>query len=101
MYINYSIIINSIFYNYSIKFIIIDLSDIMTIRCVSCGEEYEDDEVIYNCEKCGSVLEVEVEVDVLKVEGTTYGNTRNACLSMQAREYPLTREELHSANATN
>ena len=36
------------------------------IRCVSCGEEYEDDEVIYNCEKCGSVLEVEVEVDVPK-----------------------------------
>ena len=36
------------------------------IRCVSCGEEYEDDEVIYNCKKCGSVLEVEVEVDVPK-----------------------------------
>ena len=30
------------------------------IRCVSCGEEYEDDEVIYNCKKCGSVVGVEV-----------------------------------------
>lgn len=36
------------------------------IRCVSCGEEYDDDEVIYNCKKCGSVLEVEVEIDVPK-----------------------------------
>ena len=36
------------------------------IRCVSCGAEYEDDEVIYNCTKCGSVLEVEVEIDVPK-----------------------------------
>ncbi|MCQ2976472.1 MAG: threonine synthase [archaeon] len=36
------------------------------IRCVSCGEEYNDDEVIYNCKKCGSVLEVEVEIDVPK-----------------------------------
>lgn len=36
------------------------------IRCVSCGAEYDDNEVIYTCEKCGSILEVEVEVDVSK-----------------------------------
>lgn len=44
------------------------------IRCVSCGEEYEDDEVIYNCKKCGSVLEVEVEIDVPK---TTFDGRRD------------------------
>ena len=48
------------------------------IRCVSCGEEYDDDEVIYTCEKCGSVLELVNEIDVSKV-----------------------REELHFANVTN
>lgn len=37
-------------------------SDVM-IRCVNCNEEYSDDEVIYNCKKCGSVLEVEVNVE--------------------------------------
>ncbi|WP_413828681.1 threonine synthase [Methanobrevibacter sp. UBA412] len=31
------------------------------IRCVSCGEEYDDDEIIYNCKKCGSILEVVTE----------------------------------------
>ena len=36
------------------------------IRCVSCGEEYDDDEVIYTCEKCGSVLELVNEIDVSK-----------------------------------
>ena len=36
------------------------------IRCVSCGEEYGDDEVIYTCEKCGSVLELVNEIDVSK-----------------------------------
>ncbi len=35
------------------------------IRCISCGEEYDDDEVIYTCDKCGSVLEIEpLDVDV-------------------------------------
>ena len=33
------------------------------IRCVSCGQEYDDDEVIYTCEKCGSVLELVNEID--------------------------------------
>ena len=37
------------------------------IRCVSCGEEYNNDDVIYTCEKCGSVLELVPEsVDVDK-----------------------------------
>ena len=36
------------------------------IRCVSCGAEYDDDEVIYTCEKCGSVLELVSDIDVSK-----------------------------------
>ncbi|MCQ2972888.1 MAG: threonine synthase [archaeon] len=35
------------------------------IRCVSCGEEY-DDEVIYTCKKCGSVLELVSDINVSK-----------------------------------
>ncbi len=37
------------------------------IRCVVCGEEYDDDEVIYTCSKCGSVLELaSLDVDIDK-----------------------------------
>lgn len=37
------------------------------IRCVVCGEEYDDDEVIYTCKKCGSVLELaSLDVDIDK-----------------------------------
>ena len=37
------------------------------IRCVSCGEEYDDNEIIYTCKKCGSVLEeVTGEVNATK-----------------------------------
>ncbi len=37
------------------------------IRCVSCGEEYDNDEVIYTCDKCGSVLEIApLDVDITK-----------------------------------
>lgn len=34
------------------------------IRCISCGKEYELNEIIYTCSECGSVLEVECEVEV-------------------------------------
>lgn len=34
------------------------------IRCVSCGEEYDDNDVIYTCEKCGSVLELVNDINV-------------------------------------
>lgn len=29
------------------------------IRCISCGAEYNLDEIIYTCKECGSILEVE------------------------------------------
>ncbi|MDI9617725.1 threonine synthase [Methanothermobacter sp.] len=34
------------------------------IRCISCGKEYGLNEIIYTCSECGSVLEVECEVEV-------------------------------------
>ncbi len=34
------------------------------IRCISCGREYDLDEIIYTCRECGSVLEVECDVEV-------------------------------------
>lgn len=34
------------------------------IKCVSCGEEYPLDGIRYTCDKCGSILEVIIDVDV-------------------------------------
>ena len=34
------------------------------MKCVSCGKEFNDDEIIYNCTKCGSILEVICQPDV-------------------------------------
>ncbi len=45
------------------------------IRCISCGEEYDDDEIIYTCEKCGSILEVETEIKDIPRE--TFDNRRD------------------------
>jgi threonine synthase len=39
---------------------------ILMIRCVSCNQTYDNDEIVYICKKCGSVLEVDVDVDVSK-----------------------------------
>ncbi|MGZ7115868.1 MAG: threonine synthase [Methanobacterium sp.] len=36
------------------------------IKCISCGEKYHEDEIIYTCRKCDSILEVLREVDVSK-----------------------------------
>ena len=36
------------------------------IKCVSCGKEYSNDEIIYTCADCGAVLEVICNPDVSK-----------------------------------
>lgn len=36
------------------------------IKCVSCGKEYSNDEIIYTCDDCGAVLEVICNPDVSK-----------------------------------
>ena len=52
------------------------------IRCISCGKEYDDDEIIYNC-TCGSILEVETEVEdipreTFEIDEIISGNTKNS-----------------------
>ncbi|MDR0900440.1 MAG: threonine synthase, partial [Methanobrevibacter sp.] len=42
------------------------------IKCVNCNEEYDDNEVIYNCEKCGSVLEIAINQDAFSVPKETF-----------------------------
>ncbi len=34
------------------------------MRCITCGEEYDQNEIIYTCMKCGSTLEVTCAPDV-------------------------------------
>ncbi|MDY9922589.1 threonine synthase [Methanobacterium sp.] len=36
------------------------------MRCISCGAEYSDQEIIYTCKKCGSILEVICQPNVSK-----------------------------------
>lgn len=38
----------------------------MLIRCISCGAEYDLNDVIYNCSECDSILEVFIEPQVSK-----------------------------------
>ncbi|HTX61622.1 MAG TPA: threonine synthase, partial [Methanobacterium sp.] len=38
----------------------------MTIRCISCGAEYDLNDVIYTCRECGSILEVLIDSQVSK-----------------------------------
>jgi len=36
------------------------------VQCIGCGAEYPINEVIYNCERCGDLLEVRVDEKALK-----------------------------------
>ena len=36
------------------------------MKCISCGAEYSDQEIIYTCKKCGSILEVICQPNVSK-----------------------------------
>lgn len=42
------------------------------IECVNCNAKYDDNEVIYNCKECGSVLEVVVDIDKSDVPRETF-----------------------------
>jgi len=37
------------------------------IVCVNCNAKYNDNEVIYTCKKCGSVLEVDINIESLDI----------------------------------
>ncbi|MEM1539810.1 MAG: threonine synthase [Candidatus Bathyarchaeia archaeon] len=38
----------------------------MSMRCIECGAEYTISEIIYNCEKCGDLVEVQINEKLLK-----------------------------------
>jgi threonine synthase len=38
----------------------------ISIKCIGCGAEYPVNEIIYNCEMCGDLLEVQVDEKALK-----------------------------------
>jgi threonine synthase len=42
------------------------------IKCVNCNAKYYDNEVIYNCKECGSVLEVDINVNNLNINKNTF-----------------------------
>jgi len=47
------------------------------IECVNCNAKYDDNEVIYNCKECGSVLEVVVDVDKSDVPRETFDSRKD------------------------
>ncbi|MCW4002211.1 MAG: threonine synthase [Candidatus Bathyarchaeota archaeon] len=36
--------------------------------CIACGEKYGADEIVYSCKRCGDLLEVEYDYDLLKAK---------------------------------
>ena len=36
--------------------------------CIACGEEYDADEMLYSCKRCGDLLEVKYDYDVVKAK---------------------------------
>jgi len=36
------------------------------LECIACGEKYGEDEIIYSCRRCGDLLEVKYDYEVLK-----------------------------------
>jgi len=38
----------------------------MYMECIACGERYDEDEIIYSCRRCGDLLEVKYDYEVLK-----------------------------------
>ncbi|MDO5851949.1 MAG: threonine synthase [Methanobacteriaceae archaeon] len=44
------------------------------IRCISCDAKYDDDEIIYTCKECGSILEV---IQTPSVSKEVFSNRKN------------------------
>jgi len=36
--------------------------------CINCGEKYDADEILYSCKRCGDLLEVKYDYDVIKAK---------------------------------
>ena len=37
------------------------------LECINCKSEYPMDETLYNCKKCGDLLEVKLDLEDLKL----------------------------------
>ncbi|MEM1566205.1 MAG: threonine synthase [Candidatus Bathyarchaeia archaeon] len=38
----------------------------MSMRCIGCGAEYPINEIVYNCKKCGDLLEVQIDEGAIR-----------------------------------
>ena len=49
-----------------------------SLRCITCGSEYSINDVVYNCRKCGDLLEVKFDLKKLKekLEGADWKQRR-------------------------
>lgn len=36
--------------------------------CIACGEKYDADEILYSCNRCGDLLEVKYDYDIIKAK---------------------------------
>ncbi len=36
--------------------------------CIACGEKYDADEILYSCKRCGDLLEVKYDYDIVKAK---------------------------------
>jgi threonine synthase len=50
-------------------------------KCINCGSEYGIDEIVYFCKKCGDLLEIKYEPEVL-AKAVSKSDWRNAPLSV-------------------
>ncbi len=39
---------------------------IMHLECIACGKKYGEDDIVYSCRRCGDLLEVKYDYEVLK-----------------------------------
>lgn len=52
----------------------------MRYECIECGETYDPSRVLYTCLECGSLLEIELDLDRIEKE-IDYESFRNECIS--------------------
>ena len=50
----------------------------ISLRCISCGAEYSINDIVYNCRKCGDLLEIKFDLKELKekLEGVNWKQRR-------------------------
>ena len=34
-------------------------------KCIACGEKYGADEIVYSCKRCGDILEVQYDYELI------------------------------------